>query len=253
MTAVMDFKEVKSNFIKAARTGKDSMMHWMGRSIPVQELLKNELLPIAKEGLEKAGVDKEDIKKYLGIIKKRIKKQTASEWIIKNYRILVANNRKDNALRLLTRAIYKNQKKNIPVHRWPAIKPDGYLKDASHLVSHIMSTQLFTVRENDLATLATTLMKWKDIHHVPVENEKGELCGLLTWTHAQKFLNQEKDEEDVLVSSIMQREVITTESETHIKDAIKTMKKHEIGCLPVVHNRDLVGIITIKDVILFDD
>jgi len=39
----------------------------------------------------------------------------------------------------------------------------------------------------------------------------------------------------------------------YLKYAISLMKKQEIGCLPVVNNEQLVGIITIKDVIPFDN
>lgn len=231
--------------------GKEAVLKWMQKNYTVQKLLEKELLPMAYEGLRKANIDNKDIEFLLGIIKSRLKHQSGSEWIIKNYRMLKDNVKKDDALRLLTRAIYKNQINNLPVHKWPPVKADGYLKEVSHLVGHIMSTQLFTVQENDLASLATNLMKWKNIHHVPVENEQGKLSGLLTWTHVQKF--KEKEEESHIVANIMQKKVITVQPETHIFDAIYTMKKHKIGCLPVLKNNDLVGIITIKDVIEFDN
>lgn len=208
---------------------------------------------MAYKGLNKAGVDKEDIEFYLGIIKNELNGKTGSEWITTNYRFLLDNVNKDDSLRLLTRAIYKNQKDNTPIHEWPAIKGDGYLKEAAHLVGHIMSTKLFTVHVNDLANLATSLMRWKNIHHVPVENESGKLSGLLTSTHAKKFLDHEYKNGHQLVGDIMQEDVITVDPQTHIHDAIKTMKKHNIGCLPVIKNKDLVGIITIKDVIGFDN
>jgi CBS domain-containing protein len=253
MPHVMDFRDAKANFIKAARLGTDAILLWDGKRISVKKLVCKILLPIAHKGLKKVGIDKEDRKYFLGIIEKRVKAHTGSEWMTENYRILKDHTSQDNALRLLTRAIYNNQADNTPVHKWPPIKGDGYLKETSQLVGHIMTTQLFTVHENSLASLATSLMKWKNIHHVPVENELGKLTGLLTWTHAQKFQDQDPKNENLTVAQIMQEEVVTVSPQTHIKDAIQTMKKHEIGCLPVVKNMDLVGIITIKDVIGFDN
>ena len=253
MPHVMDFRDAKSNFIKAARLGTDAILFWDGKRISVKKLICKVLLPIAHKGLKKVGIDKEDRKYLLGIIEKRIKSHTGSEWMTQNYRVLKDRTTKDNALRLLTRAIYNNQIDKTPVHNWPPIKGDGYLKETSQLVCHIMSTKLFTVHENSLASLATSLMKWKNIHHVPVENELGKLTGLLTWTHAQKFHNQDPEAEYQPVAQIMQEDVVTVSPQTHIKDAIQTMKKRKIGCLPVVKNMDLVGIITIKDVIAFDN
>lgn len=252
MPEVMDFRDVKANFIKASRMGKDAILNWKGAHISVQDLMLSELLPIAHAGLKKVGIDDEDRLLLLGIIEHRTKLQNGSEWITRNYRELKDKVKIDNALRLITRAMYKNQKKNIPIHSWSSVKKDGYLKQESHLVGHIMTTVLFTVNENDSANLATRVMQWNNIHHMPVVNGEGKLTGLLTWTHAQKF--QEGEQKiNFKVSDIMQNKLITVVPETHIADAIKTMRKHEIGCLPVVHNRDLVGIITVKDVIAFDN
>ena len=253
MPLVMDFRDAKSNFVKAARLGVDAILLWDGKRISVKKLVYKILLPIAHKGLKKVGIDKEDRKYLLGIIEKRIKSHTGSEWMTQNYRILKDRTSTDNALRLLTRAIYNNQIDNSPVHKWPPIKGDGYLKETSQLVGHIMSTKLFTVHEHSLANLATSLMKWKNVHHVPVENELGRLTGLLTWTHAQKFKDQDPKAEDLTVGQIMQEDVVTVSPQTHIKDAIQTMRKHKIGCLPVVKNMDLVGIITVKDIIAFNN
>ncbi|MEN7551774.1 hypothetical protein AAG747_27915 [Rapidithrix thailandica] len=52
-----------------------------------------------------------------------------------------------------------------------------------------MSTKLFTVNENDLAELATCIMQWKNIHHMPVEDSSGKL---LTWTQMECFLERQK-------------------------------------------------------------
>jgi CBS domain-containing protein len=255
MPHVMDFRDAKSNFVKAARLGSDAILKWDGKKISVKKLAYKVLLPIAHKGLKKAGINNEDRKYFLGIIEKRIKGQSGSEWMTDNYRVLKDLTSKDNALRLLTRAIYNNQTDNTPAHDWPPIKGDGSLKESAQLVGHIMSTKLFTVHEKSLANLATSLMKWKNIHHVPVENKVGNLTGLLTWTHAQKFqdLGADKKNENQIVSQIMQEDVITVTPQTHIIDAIHTMKKHKIGCLPVVKNLDLVGIITIKDLTAFDN
>lgn len=252
MPSVMDFRDVKSNFIKASRMGREAIMKWKGKSIAIETLMLEILLPIAHAGLQKVGISDGDRIQLLGIIEDRIKNQTGAEWITANFRVLKDTVKTDKAVRLITRAMHKNQSDNTPVHHWPPIEKDGYLKQESHLVGQIMTKELFTVNENDLASLATELMKWKDIHHIPVENDSGKLTGLLTWTHAQKFPKKDGDTTHVTVADIMQQQVITVVPETHIIDAIKTMKKNEIGCLPVACDGDLVGIITIKDVIPFD-
>ncbi|WP_299441171.1 CBS domain-containing protein [uncultured Aquimarina sp.] len=250
----MEFKDAKANFIKTARMGKDSILHWMGKQISVQDLVLKELLPIAYTGLEKMKIDKLDIEKLLGIIEYRTKGTSGSEWQIKNYRKLRKSLKQDDALRVLTKVMYQNQQNGSPVHQWKEIENKSKACNPSpHLVKHIMSTRLFTVNQNDIASLATSVMKWKDIHHVPVEDNSGKLCGLLTWTHAKNYQKSSQKNLDQIVADIMTKEVITILPKTTIQEAIKIMKKNEIGCLPIVQGKDLVGIITIKDVIEFDN
>jgi len=112
-----------------------------------------------------------------------------------------------------------------------------------------MTTQLFTVNKNDLADLATNIMKWKGIHHVPVENNSGKLCGLLTKTHMDHFMENNQQNNDIIVADIMVKDVTIVRPNTKIIEAIHLMKKNNIGCLPVVQSKSLVGIITIKDII----
>lgn len=249
MPSVMDFKDAKSNFVKSARNGKESVMLWMGKQISVRNLVVNELLPIAKSGLEKMNIDKIDIDRLLSVIKNRAESQTGSQWKVKSYRKLRQSLKQDDALLALTKAIYENQKNNIPVHEWPMIDnhPEDY-QDA-HLVGHIMSTQLFTVNKNDLADLATSIMSWKGIHHVPVENNSGKLCGLLTKTHMKRIIDNNVENKNIIVSDIMTKNVIIVKPNTKILEAIHLMKKNNIGCLPVVQEKSLVGIITVKDII----
>ena len=253
MGSQMDFRDAKANFIHAARTGRDSSMHWNGRQVPVPELILNEFLPMAYEGLVSSGIDSADIEKLLGVIEKRTKGQTATKWIVKNYRALQKTLKRDDALLTITRNIHENQQKdNWPVNEWPMIDSKVVHDQSAHLVSHVMSTGLFIVNENDLAELATNVMEWKNIHHMPVENDCGELCGLLTWTHMERYKQLEKKDENLHVAEIMTKNVITVQHHTEIKEAIALMKKLEYGCLPVMQEGHLVGIITIHDVIPFD-
>lgn len=247
----MNFKDAKSNFIKAARYGKEAVHSWNDELLPVRKLLTNELLPIAYEGLASVGIPKEDREKYLSIIEKRIALKNGAQWILCNFRDLQKENKTDQSLRLLTRGMYKYQKKNLPVHEWSRLSAEKQIKEQTLWVSHIMTTRLLTVQESDLADLAISIMEWKNVHHMPVENERGQFCGLLTWSHVEK--NAAKAPNTTrFVKDVMVTDIITTAPDTPISDAIVLMKQHEIGCLPVLHEGELIGIITIKDVLPYD-
>lgn len=245
----MDFKEAKSNFVKAARTGKEAVMVWIGKKISVRDLVINELLPIAKNGLQKAGINQPDIDRLLGVIEGRAKALTGSQWKLKNYRHLRNFLKQDDALMALTKTIYKNQQGDLAVHEWPMIKNLPKTYQDAHLVSHVMSTRLFTVDENDLTDLASEIMKWKNIHHLPVENKKGDLAGLITSAQIEEYKKDKNYKNDSIVADIMMKNVYIVRPETKILEALHHMKTNNVTCLPVVQENDLVGVITIKDII----
>lgn len=252
IASVMEFKDAKSNFIKASRSGKESVMRWMGEQISVRELIIKHLLPIAREGLVKAGIDTIDIDRYLSIIERRAIGKTGAQWIIQNYRALRRDLKRDDALLALTKAIHHYQRSGSPISDWPAIDVRLETHEAAHTVEHVMSTDLFTVHENDSAELAINVIDWNQIHHIPVEDDKAKLVGILTSTHLDRFRLRGGKVDDALVKDVMIRSVITANPDTEIQEAIRVMKKFEIGSLPVVHDHHLIGIVTIDDVQAFD-
>ncbi|MEP1033045.1 CBS domain-containing protein [Ekhidna sp.] len=252
ITNHMDFQDVKANFIKAARTGKQSVLKWKDRFVSVKDLITRELLPLAYEGLAKSNVDSETATRLLEVIDQRSIKQTGAQWSISNYRRLKRITRKDDALLALTKNMYENQQKDLPIHEWPDVPDVSNTHEHAYQVGHIMSTKLFTVKTDDIAALATQLMQWKNIHHIPVECDNGKICGILTWTHMQRFQEKTPYDDSLTVGDIMKEDVILAHSEMQIPEAIKIMKQNEIGCLPVVHNQHLIGIVTIKDIKPYD-
>jgi CBS domain-containing protein len=87
-------------------------------------------------------------------------------------------------------------------------------------------------------------MKWKNIHHLPVINKKKELTGLLTWTDLIKLGYEDLQ---LQVKDVMTKGLITISQEAPLEDAKALMKKHKINCLPVVRNKELLGILTSSD------
>ncbi|RYC50591.1 CBS domain-containing protein [Flagellimonas olearia] len=242
---VMDFKEVRQNFIIAARNGRQAQFSWQGKNMTLKKLIKNELLPIAHEGLKKHKVNDNDINRLLGIIEARVNGPAGAEWQIENFRRLRKQMKLDSALVQLTKAQFEKQQDNIPVHQWEPVQGIVRKRESFQWVGQIMSTRLLKIDGDDYANLALSIMQWNNIHHLPVENIKGELVGLLTWSHIDQMNTLDKTE--ALVSDIMIKKVITVTPKTEIKTAKKIMQDHQIGCLPVCVGDSLVGIISKVD------
>ena len=249
----MDFDEVKINFVNAARLGLDARFNWMGKEkITAHKLILNELLPIASKGLHKAGVEKGDIDRYLGIIKNRVKNgKTGSQWLLDSFNHMKKNVNSDEVSLAVTASMVKNQKMAMPVHTWPIadISEAGGWATRYREVGQFMSKDVFAVKSNDIIDLAANIMDWKNIRHIPVEDEKGNLVGLVTSGMFLRFLARSygKKQKMIPINEIMIKDPITATPETSTANAIETMLKNKIGCLPVIRKKKLVGIVTEND------
>ncbi|WP_255307496.1 CBS domain-containing protein [Allomuricauda sp. CP2A] len=245
MQSIMDFRVAKLNFFKAAMNGRNTMFSWLDKTMTVKEIVLKVLLPIAYDGLRKFEIDESDINRLLGIIEARTKRGTGAEWQIRNFRELKKQMKLDSAIVQLTKAMYNNQETQAPVHQWKPITGMKKTKESFQWVRQIMSTKLMKLYEDDYANLAIAIMQWNNIHHIPVENGKGEIAGLLTWSHIERF--EKLDKKEARVSDIMVKDVITVEPRTEIETAKKMMEEHQIGCLPVCVDNHIVGIISKVD------
>ena len=242
------FREVKGNFINAARTGINTYFNWFGKGISAKRLIKEHLLPLAHKGLTKSKIDIKDITHYLSIIEERVDShQTGSVWITNSNRKLRKKLTKDIASATLTSCMYKKQLIGKPVHQWKIANPKQCVDlDIENIeLDKFMTTEIFVVNEDDLVDLVVKIMKWKNIHHIPVVNNKNKLTGLITKKNINAF--DLKKNKLIVAKDIMIKEIITVNSETSFHEAKDIMLKNKVGCLPVLEYGDLVGILTKND------
>ncbi len=250
VTKIMSFDEARNNFSSTARFGLKSQVVWLnGESYRTGRLIREELLPRARKGLESVGIDRSDIDRYLSILEERVAKQrTGSQWMLESLGAMDKRAKFNVRMRTVTAAMLENQYENRPIHEWALaqISEKSDWIDNYRTVEQFMSKDLFTVRPGDVVDLAASLMNWKHIRHVPVEDDAGNLVGLLSHRDLLKLLTEHCGEE-IIVRDVMKTNLITVTPETGSLEALKTMRDHDIGCLPVVHNNRLIGLITAFD------
>jgi CBS domain-containing protein len=246
---LMEFEEAKSNFIHAARNGSETIMNWMGKRIPLPELIKDVMLPIARKGLEKMNVDSAEIDRYFNIILGRLETHTGAQWGVENYRKLKRKYQADDASLVLTKAMYTHQQTGKAISEWSTNADHEIFNSKASKVGHIMSTSLVTGDHRDSALLTVQLMKWNNIHHLPIVDNNERLLGIITWSHIDQFWDDLHQEDNHFsASDIMIQEVISVTTRTPIEEAKSLMRDHKIGCLPVLEDDQVVGIITLNDV-----
>ena len=250
----LSFNDAKENFFAAARHGLNAQLKWLdGTSSSASSLILNQLAPLARAGLREANIDSSDIDQYLGVLEDRVRsRQTGAQWMLDSLASLSVHEPTEMRARTLTSTILARQKEDRPVHEWQLAEADESTDwgQSYQTVGQFMATDLFTVRPDDLVDLAASLMDWRHIRHVPVEDEHGHLVGLITHRGLLRLLSRgskDSDGSSLTVREIMKPNPTCVSSVTSTLEAIEIMRESRIGCLPVVDDNQLVGIVTSYD------
>lgn len=117
-----------------------------------------------------------------------------------------------------------------------------------------MTKEPFAIGKDTTISKALDIMATHDFHRLPVVDSNNKLIGLITEgeisantpskatslsIHELNYLLSK-----TLVESIMIKEVITTHGDALLEEAASIMRKNNVGCLPVVKDGVLIGIIT---------
>jgi gamma-glutamyl:cysteine ligase YbdK (ATP-grasp superfamily) len=111
----LSFDHARSNFYAAACVGLEAEVTWFdGKRGPVDQLITEQLLPMARAGLARLGVDAGEIDHWLGIIAQRvIKRQNGAAW----QRAWVACHGRE--FHGLMQEYLTHQESGKAVHEWP--------------------------------------------------------------------------------------------------------------------------------------
>ena len=254
---VMEFDDAKGNFMAAARYGLAAEMCWLaGRRVSARDLILSDLLPRAREGLAFKGIAKEDSDRYLDLIEERVSTgRTGAQWGLDSLARMGTRGTLDERHRALTSAMYARQTAALPGHRWALADLDE-ITDWRHsfrTVAQIMSRDLFTLHPEDVIDLAASLMDWEHIRYVPVEDDEGQLVGLLSQRMLLRLVANRHDKREgdgpLAVREVMTKDPVTIAPGDTTLAASEVMRENKIGCLPVVDSGRLVGIVTEHDFI----
>ncbi|RLC63716.1 MAG: hypothetical protein DRI80_03225 [Chloroflexota bacterium] len=127
------------------------------------------------------------------------------------------------------------------------------------LVKERMTLHPLTMEPTASITEAHRYMKENHIRHLPIVDSKGKMVGLVTRETLMQAMPSSVTTlsiwemnyalNKVKVRDVMVRDIITVEEDMPIEQAARIMTENKIGCLPVMRNGSLVGIITDTDML----
>ncbi len=128
------------------------------------------------------------------------------------------------------------------------------------IVREIMMGSPVSLGPEDTLDLASNVISLGRIRHIPVI-EAGRLVGLISerdlmGTAANRIFGLKQRSKSALLKSvrvkdIMRKRVVTVDPDTPIKNAAQLMADKKIGCVPVVDDGALVGLVTTTDILRY--
>jgi acetoin utilization protein AcuB len=112
-------------------------------------------------------------------------------------------------------------------------------------VGEVMNTRVRTVGPADSAELAWERMRQHRIHHLVVVRDR-DILGVIS-DRDLGGRNGREVREGRSVRDLMTPAVTTAAPDTTIREAANLMRGRGAGCLPVLEDHTLVGIVTVSD------
>lgn len=112
-----------------------------------------------------------------------------------------------------------------------------------------------TLSSEDPISLALTTMKKNRIRHIPIVNDANHLVGIITERDvkdASPSIFQLELKEDFLnkpIKEVMSTNLITGHPLDFVEEIAATLMENRIGCLPIIQDKQLVGLITESDLL----
>ena len=128
-------------------------------------------------------------------------------------------------------------------------------------ITHIMTKDPITTHEGDSISHIRKLFEENQIHHLPVVKGK-ELVGIISWTDLMRIsfgdaFNQSDKAVDVTldhtvsIEEVMQKDPRSLSVNDSVRDAAVALSEVDFHAMPVVSGKELVGIVTTKDLLAF--
>lgn len=126
------------------------------------------------------------------------------------------------------------------------------------VVRDIMTTEVTSVQETDTLLDAAMIFARSTMRHLPVLKDK-KVVGILTQRDLRSYApgllsgvtseQYQKVMETTSIARVMTRNIHTVGPDQPVVEAVDLLYNQRIGCLPVIENEELAGIVTSTDML----
>lgn len=108
-----------------------------------------------------------------------------------------------------------------------------------------------TFKGSDPLEKVISFFETTTVHVAPIVDMDNALVGILTKTDIYQFLSKPGHYLSCPIEWIMTKPVITASPSTTVQEIVTLLRSHSFFSVPVVSNRDFMGLVTIETVIDF--
>ncbi|MBI5380975.1 MAG: CBS domain-containing protein [Opitutae bacterium] len=119
----------------------------------------------------------------------------------------------------------------------------------SSILTHKKASTCWPISPDATVFEAVRMMAEKNIGALPVM-DRGKMVGIITERdYSRKIVLRNRTSKDTLVRDIMATTVITVTTHDAVSDCFRLMTEHRVRHLPVVEKEQLIGIVSIGDLV----
>ena len=119
----------------------------------------------------------------------------------------------------------------------------------SAILAHKKASSVWSIGPNATVIDAIRLMDEKNVGALPVV-DNGKLVGIVSERdYTRKVILKGRSSKDTPVSDIMSKQVLTVNPSNSVTECMQIMTDNRVRHLPVLEGADLVGILSIGDVL----
>lgn len=126
-------------------------------------------------------------------------------------------------------------------------------------VQEIMTRRIATIHQDDRLQLVQDIFAQAPFRHLLVLNGQEQLCGIISHADMTAALSpylgsdaeveRDRDTLQRRAHQVMSRNLVTITGAATLESAARIMLEHNIGCLPVVEQGRLEGLVSWKDLL----
>ena len=111
----------------------------------------------------------------------------------------------------------------------------------------IMTKDVFTVSSGKSFNYVEVCAEAIHIRHIPVTDDKKKIIGIVSTRDLLQHLTVAGSNQFMPVDELMHTRIVTAAPDSSVTELAGKMLEHDVSCIPILENEEIIGIVTERD------